>query len=82
MTVTFEGDKGSERISSIVKGVSDEMSIVSFTKLGSPCVKACVIQYGRRYVEVGGEKNFHELARMWGLNQSNLMVCLGYFFVR
>ena len=38
--------------------VSDETSIGSLTKLGSPWVKACVIQNGRCSVVAGGLKGF------------------------
>ena len=41
---------GSERVSGIDREVSDDRSLGSFTKFGSPWVKTCVIQY----VEVGG----------------------------
>ena len=45
-------------------------------------MKACVIQCGRHCVEDGGEKDFHEFVRMWGLILSNPMVCSEYFVVR
>ena len=53
-----EGVKGSERVSGSDKDVSDETSIGSFIRFGSPWVKACVIQNGRRSVVVGGLKGF------------------------
>ena len=53
-----EGVEGGERVSGRDKDVSDEMSIGSFTKFGSPWVKACVIRNGRRPVVVGGLKGF------------------------
>ena len=51
-----EGVEGSERVSG--SDVSDEISIGSFIKMGSPWVKACVIQNGRRTVVAGGLKGF------------------------
>ena len=53
-----EGVEGSERVSGSDKDVSDETSIGSFTKFGSPWVKACVIQNGRCSVVAGGLKGF------------------------
>ena len=38
--------------------VSVEISIGSFIKFGSPCVKDCVVQYGSRDVWFGGLKRF------------------------
>ena len=35
------------------KDLSDEIFFGSFTNFGSRCVKACVIQYGRRCFDVG-----------------------------
>ena len=39
-----EGVEGSERVSGSDKNVSDETSIRSFTKFGSPWGKTCVSQ--------------------------------------
>ena len=38
--------------------MSDETTVGPFTKFGSPCVKACVIQNGRCSVVAGGLKGF------------------------
>ena len=51
-----EGVEGSERVSGSDKDVSDEISIGSFIKFGSPWVKASVIQKGRCSVVAGGLK--------------------------
>ena len=53
-----EGVEGSERVSGSDKDVSDETSIGSFIKFGSPWVTACVIQNGRCSVRAGGLKGF------------------------
>ena len=53
-----EGFEGSERVSGSDRDVSDETSIGSFIKFGSPWVKACVIQNGRYSVVAGGLKGF------------------------
>ena len=45
----------------VVKKMFFEISIGSFTKFGSPWVKACVIQCGRCCVEVGGLKGFSRI---------------------
>ena len=53
-----EGVEESERVSGSDKDVSDETSIGSFIKFGSPWVKVCVIQNGRCSVVAGGLKGF------------------------
>ena len=53
--------EGSESVSGCNKVVSDETSIESFTKFGSPRVKTSVIQYGRCSVVAGGLKGFSRL---------------------
>ena len=53
-----EGVEGIDRFSGSDKAVSDEISIDSFTKFVSPCVNDCVIQCGRRCVDVEGLNGF------------------------
>ena len=47
--------------------MSDETSIGSFAKFGSPCVKACVIQNGRCFVVAGGSKGFSRICSEVGV---------------
>ena len=54
----LEGVEGSERVFGSDRDISDEISLGSFTKFGSPYVKACIIQCGRCCVEIGGLKQF------------------------
>ena len=53
--------EGSESVSGSDKVVSDETSIGSFTKFGSPWVITCVFQYGRCSVVAGGLKEFSRI---------------------
>ena len=57
--------KRSVKVSGSDKGVSDDRSIGSFTKFGSPGVNACFIQSGRRCVEVGGFKGISRICSSW-----------------
>ena len=50
----LEGVESNHFVSVNHKVVSDEISIDSFSKFGSPWANGCVIQCGRRCVEVGG----------------------------
>ena len=50
--------EGSERVPGSDKDLSNETSIGSFIKFGSPWVKACVIQNGRCCVVAVGLKGF------------------------
>ena len=52
---------GSDKVSGNDKDVSDEISIGSLNKFDSPWVKACVIQCGRRRIEVGGLKGLSRI---------------------
>ena len=73
--VKFELKKG------LKEDVSDETSIGSFTKFGSPWVKACVIQNGRCSVVAGGLKGFSMIFADVGVEPKNLRECSMCFVV-
>ena len=54
----IEGFEGSDGVSGNDRDVSGEISTGIFTKFGSPWAKACVIQCGKRCVELGWLKGF------------------------
>ena len=59
----IDGDDGSDIVSGSDDDVvvSVEISIGSFIKFGSPCVKDCVVQYGSRDVWFRGLKGFSRI---------------------
>ena len=64
----IDGVDGSESVSGRDDSVvSEEISIGSFTKLGSPWVYECEVQYGKRSVDSGGLKGFSRICSDFGV---------------
>ena len=58
----IDGVDGSDSVSGSDEDVvSEEISIGSLVKFGSPCVNECVVQYGSRDVWFGGLKGFSRI---------------------
>ena len=79
----IDGVDGSESVSGRDDSVvSEQISFGSFTNLGLPWVYECEVQYGKRSVDSGGLKDFHEFVLMLGLNLDSLMEYLKGYVVK